>query len=263
VRRGRLYGLSGTLLAVGAPVGLILLRALQAGIPPDPDWALSEIERDPSLYLYLLASTATVFTVFGVALGRMADRLSDLSIRDPLTGLLNARALAERLADECARAMRYDAPLALLLIDVDGLKQLNDSMGHGAGDEALRHVASAVRSGSRVSDSASRWGGDEFAVIAPNTDVAAAGHLAERIRELAAHTPAPGATVTISVGVAVWDSGGGPCHPADLRSSADEALYRAKRAGGNRVRPAAAANGLALPVEPRAGDGGPAGPRQP
>ena len=238
-RRRWLYGVTGACLALGAPSGLLGLRALEAGVVPRPGWLVSEVVREPSLYLYLLISTALVFALFGFALGHQADRLSDLTIRDPLTGLLNARAFAERLREECARAARYSEPMALLLIDVDGLKEVNDRRGHWAGDDALRRVASAIRRGSRVSDSGSRWGGDEFAVIAPNTDAAAAEHLAERIRELAAQAPAPIAAVTISIGIATREAHDAPCFSDRLRRSADEALYQAKRGGRNCVRMAA------------------------
>lgn len=236
------YGLIGALLALGAPGGLLALRALEVGRAPGLAWIVAELSREPSLYLYLVLSTALVFALFGFTLGRQADRLSKLSISDPLTGLLNARALWERLAAECARASRYAEPLSLLLIDLDGLKQMNDSMGHSAGDVALCVVAEAVRRGSRTADIASRWGGDEFAVVAPNTDAASAEHMAERIRALAAQAPAEGpGTVTVSVGVATWAAADGDCSPDGLKRSADEALYQAKRAGRNCVRVLASA----------------------
>jgi diguanylate cyclase (GGDEF)-like protein len=233
-RRWR-YALIGLALATGAPGGLLLLRSLMAGEWPQPAWVAAQVAREPSLYAYLLVSTALVFALFGLALGRTAERLAELSVSDPLTGLLNARVLAQRLAAECARASRYGEPLSLILIDVDGLKQLNDSGGHAAGDAALCAVASAVRDCSRASDIASRWGGDEFSLIAPNTATAAALRMAERIRSLAAHAAASGgAAVTVSVGVAT--SAAGACSAERLRSCADAALYEAKHAGRNCVR---------------------------
>jgi diguanylate cyclase (GGDEF)-like protein len=237
--RSRLYGLTGAGLALGAPAGLLALRAAESRRVPSFAWLYAEIAGDSLLYLYLLASTVLVFALFGHRLGSQADRLAELSIRDPLTGLPNARAFGERLAEECERATRYAAPLSLLLIDVDGLKRFNDDRGHSAGDQALKLVAAAVRGGSRVSDSLSRWGGDEFAVVAPNTDAAAARHLAERIRAALAeastgHKAFP--ILTVSIGVTTWSGGDDGCRPANLRRSADEALYRAKRDGRNCVR---------------------------
>jgi diguanylate cyclase (GGDEF)-like protein len=229
------YGLTGAALGLGAPAGLLVVRALVAGELLRPEWAAAELAREAWLYLYLLASTGLVFALFGFVLGRGAERLAELSISDPLTGLLNARVLAERLEAEYARAERYGEPLSLLFIDVDGLKELNDSLGHASGDGALRAVASAVRRCSRASDIASRWGGDEFSVIAPNTASDAGLHMAERIRLLAAQAAAnAGMAVTVSVGVATWVAGGGSADR--LRSCADDALYDAKRAGRNCVR---------------------------
>ena len=125
--------------------------------------------------------------------------------------------------------------MSLLFIDVDGLKELNDRLGHASGDGALRAVASAVRHCSRASDIGSRWGGDEFSVIAPNTTSDAALRMAERIRALAAQAAARSSmAVTISVGVATWVAGA--CSADRLRSCADDALYEAKRAGRNCVR---------------------------
>jgi diguanylate cyclase (GGDEF)-like protein len=221
------YALTAAGLALGAPGGLLLLRGALAGTLR-PDWAADELARDSWLYLYLFSSTTLVFALFGYTLGLAAERLSRLSTSDPLTGLLNARVFAERLELECARAARYGGPLSLLFIDVDGLKQLNDDQGHAVGDAALRAVASAVRSCSRASDSASRWGGDEFAVIAPGTELASAARMAERIRALSAQA----AATTASVGVAGWSPG---CSAAALRQAADAALYEAKRAGRDRV----------------------------
>jgi diguanylate cyclase (GGDEF)-like protein len=232
------YGLLGLALAPGAPAGLLVLRGLRADLAGSgawADWAVAEIAREPSLYLYLIVSTALVFAMFGFALGRRAEQLSALSESDPLTGLLNARALGARLVAECTRSARYRQPLALILADVDGLKALNDRLGHPAGDAALRAVASALRHCSRASDSASRWGGDEFALVAPNTGLEAATQLGERIRSLAAQAAAlSGTAVTVSAGVAAWV--GGPCAPERLKQSADDALYEAKRAGRDCLR---------------------------
>jgi len=232
------YALIGALLAVGAPGGLLTFRVLTAPRAPGPGALVAELMREPPLYLYLSLSTLVVFALFGYSLGRQADRLALLSNSDPLTGLLNARALSERLASECARAGRYHQPLSLLLVDVDGLKELNDRLGHTAGDAALTAAAQAVRTCSRAADVASRWGGDEFAVVAPNTDARAAARMADRIRMLAAHAPpqAPGAAVTVSVGVATWSPSSGHCGPERLKRAADAALYAAKRAGRNCVR---------------------------
>lgn len=238
MRRRLRYALIGAALALGAPAGLLALRAARARQVPDAGFLAGELAREPYLYLYLLLSTATVLALFGFRLGRQADQLEQLSNLDPLTALLNLRAFLERLTIECARASRYRQPLSLLLIDIDCLKEVNDRLGHQAGDAALRAVATAVRYGSRASDSAARWGGDEFAVIAPNTGAEAAQRMAERIRELAAQGPVgdPNAAVTVSVGAATWPGDAGECVPGALKEQADALLYEAKRSGRNRVR---------------------------
>jgi GGDEF domain-containing protein len=123
---------------------------------------MSEIQGDLDVYTYLSISTALVFTALGTALGWQADVLAERSETDLLTGLYNARGLSRRLNDELARFKRYGAPLALLLLDVDGLKEINERFGHSAGDRALVHVADAVRAELRSSDIGARWGGDEF-----------------------------------------------------------------------------------------------------
>ena len=158
-------------------------------------------------------------------------------MKDSLTGLHNRRALFERLRQELTRSSRYDEPLSLLLIDVDGLKALNDFGGHRAGDAALDLVGSAVRAGSRASDLPARWGGDEFALVAPNTGVAAATALAERIRALVAARRALNGSigVTISIGFSTVEPGPRAPDIDTLVRQADAALYEAKRSGRNRV----------------------------
>jgi diguanylate cyclase (GGDEF)-like protein len=198
---------------------------------------MEELMADLPTYLYVFLSTLVAFSAFGFLLGRQADRFIDLSTTDPLTGLRNRRVLYERLEGEIARAHRYAQPLSLLIIDVDRLKEINDQDGHRAGDAALRRVAAARRRGARSADLGARWGGDEFALLAPNTTAAAASGLAERVRLLVMEGTgaAPSGRVTISVGVATVEPSGPLPTPELLVLHADEALYAAKRAGRNRV----------------------------
>ena len=156
---------------------------------------------------------------------------------DPLTGLYNRRYMECRLAEEVARSHRHNQPLSCLFMDMDHFKQVNDRHGHAAGDAVLRAVAGRITHLLRASDVAVRYGGEEFAVLLPQTGVAAARALAERLRmDLAALEPeAPGGGplhVTVSVGVAELrpDEGGDA-----MLQAADEALYRAKHGGRNRV----------------------------
>jgi diguanylate cyclase (GGDEF)-like protein len=228
-----LYSAAGALLALGAPLGLLLLQAVRAG-RLSKDWLARELAEQTPLHVYVALGTLLAFTLFGYVLGREGDALRALARTEPLTGLLNRRAFAERLEDEVARAARYGTPLSLLLLDLDGLKRLNDQAGHHAGDAALRALASSLREKSRSSDVVARWGGDEFVALAPQTRRAEALELAERIRAtVAASGPAP---VTVSIGVATAENHG-PLTTAALEAAADAAVYEAKRLGGNRVVP--------------------------
>lgn len=188
------------------------------------------VQQDLPTFLYITMSTRAVFSAFGYLLGRQADVLVDLSRSDPLTGLRNFRAFEERLAEEVARAGRYRTPLSLVIGDVDGLKAINDRGGHHAGNLALRAVADSLRSDARQTDLAARIGGDEFALIAPNTDPEEAFALGERIRGLVA---AQGIGITVSVGVATLSVARPDA--STLLQAADGALYEAKRLSRNRV----------------------------
>jgi diguanylate cyclase (GGDEF)-like protein len=210
------YVFIAALLSLGAPAGLIVVRRAES----------SEL----ATFVYVTLSTMVVFSAFGYVLGRQADALVELSRADALTGLSNRRAFDERLAEEVARAARYREPMSLLVADVDGLKGINDRGGHRAGDFALRQVADALRAGARQTDLVARVGGDEFAVVAPRTDEAAAASLAERIRSLVTRGE-PG--LTVSIGIATMSGDQPPI--GFLRQLADTALYAAKRAGRNRV----------------------------
>ncbi|HWB23750.1 MAG TPA: diguanylate cyclase [Gaiellaceae bacterium] len=153
---------------------------------------------------------------------------------DPLTGLLNRRGFEERFTEELARAARHGESLALVMIDCDGLKGINDLDGHEIGDQALQYLAACVRSGKRVSDVAARFGGDEFAVVITDIDAEGATAAAERIREsVAAGFPYSEHRLSASFGIAVYPT---QRRPAELLSAADAALYRAKREGGDCVR---------------------------
>ncbi len=230
------YGAIGALLSIGAPLGLLLLRLGGRGIVSSEHiWA--EIANDIATYLYVTLSSAVVFTLFGSVLGRQADSLAELAITDSLTGLKNARALRDHLRRELNRAARYRQQLSLLLIDVDGLKKINDRLGHAAGDRALRHVGEAIRSQLRESDVGARWGGDEFALLTPSTSASAAAALAQRVRSLLAQSTLGGDIphLTASVGIATFDGAVDTvANPDDLTQAADKALYDAKRAGRDR-----------------------------
>ncbi len=164
---------------------------------------------------------------------REYEHIREQALVDPLTGAFNRRyfdAHATRLAARCRAASES---LAVLMIDVDNLKQVNDAHGHPAGDRVLKHVVGRVTSALRPSDLVARMGGDEFVVVMPETDLDAALQIAERLRGRIGDTPIQGVAVTVSIGVAASR----PDVEEELEATlqrADAALYKAKGAGGNR-----------------------------
>lgn len=162
-----------------------------------------------------------------------AGEFEQLSVTDPLTGLLNRRYMVQRLAEEVKRSNRHGYPMAFVMLDVDHFKSYNDTFGHPAGDEALKIVASVIRETLRDADVAVRFGGEEFAILLPQTTDSEAANIANRVRQNVAATEFPHRTVTISVGVASCSSE--VCAQMDMISAADQALYRAKAEGRNRV----------------------------
>ncbi|HLW65421.1 MAG TPA: PAS domain S-box protein [Gemmataceae bacterium] len=160
-------------------------------------------------------------------------RLQEMAVTDDLTGLRNRIALRQKLAEECQRATRYRLPLALVMMDVDHFKSFNDTFGHPAGDEVLRVVAKSLQDKARATDIVSRYGGEEIAILLPNTDLDGATALAERFRQAIERENWPRRPVTASFGVATWTES--MTGPDQLIAAADQALYRAKERGRNRV----------------------------
>ena len=172
-------------------------------------------------------------------------RLYESSVRDPLTRTFSRAYFADRMMVEIAVANRAESEAALLMIDLDGLKQVNDRHGHLSGDRALSFVAATIARAIRMGDLLARYGGDEFVVLASRTSLAQALVLAERVRRAVAHLcfVAGGERVvmTVSVGVASLREIEVDAPPKEaLLKLADDRLYEAKRAGRNRVRPVTA-----------------------
>ncbi|HSG53344.1 MAG TPA: diguanylate cyclase [Rheinheimera sp.] len=155
---------------------------------------------------------------------------------DSLTGLANRRAFDEALLRECARARRTHHPLCLVLLDIDHFKQVNDKYSHSAGDEILKRVANLISSLCRQDDTVARWGGEEFALLLPNTTMALAQDICERLRlaitQIDCTDLDPELIVTASLGIAAF---GGELQHEKLLSRSDSALYKAKQNGRNRV----------------------------
>ena len=165
------------------------------------------------------------------------EQMERLAFTDGLTQIHNRRHFQIRLTEEFRRAQRYDNPLALILADLDHFKTVNDTAGHVVGDQVLREVASCFQACIRDTDTAARWGGEEFAVVLPQTHLAGALTVAERIRKDVSGLrlgPELSVSVTASLGVSSYPAA--HVHTSDeLVRAADEALYRAKRDGRNRV----------------------------
>jgi diguanylate cyclase (GGDEF)-like protein len=169
-------------------------------------------------------------------IGETNARLMALATRDPLTGQYNQRTLVETLDRTLAHANRYGTPCAILFLDIDHFKALNDTHGHPAGDAALKWFACSIAARVRGVDMVGRWGGEEFMAIFPETDGATALAAAERMRAAIATTPfdaVHGAHITCSIGVASYPDDGESRET--LIAAADLALYRAKRQGRNQV----------------------------
>ena len=168
-------------------------------------------------------------------------KLEQLATTDPLTGIGNRRRMTEQINKELERSRRSRHPLSLLMVDIDHFKNVNDIHGHEAGDRAIIAVAQSLARGMRSIDMTSRFGGEEFVLLMPETDIAVASLAAERLRADVAALRIGGdkgeqIALTISIGVAAsYPDGVAPDSPSSLLSRADKALYQAKREGRDRV----------------------------
>ncbi|MCA9640561.1 MAG: diguanylate cyclase [Polyangiaceae bacterium] len=222
------------------------LRILPYG-PEAPEWApgaepaIRAVMTTGLYFTVIMGTTTWIVARVADKLGEREEQLiaanralNEQSQRDPLTGLFNRRTLYEVLERELSRVERGH-PLALLMLDLDGFKKVNDTRGHLAGDELLQNIAAAVISSVRSVDLVVRYGGDEFVVLLPDTEEKAATAVADRVVDAiaavggAARLDEP---VTASVGVGVAKSAD---TPRELIARADELAYVAKQAGGNRL----------------------------
>jgi len=200
--------------------------------------AWSQMPADTPI-LWRVGNAAAYVLVVAVAMAglqklrRSQAQLAQLVTQDVLTNVLNARAFAERLGQELERNRRYPRPLALIYMDLDNFKVINDTHGHQTGDAVLRLVADAMRTSVRTADVVGRLGGDEFGVLMPETDApladAAAKRLVASLRNVFKGTP----SVTASIGVVSCTAT--DASTDDLLRRADQAMYDAKKAGKDRV----------------------------
>lgn len=165
---------------------------------------------------------------------RLFEENKRLAVTDPLTGLSNRHRLQDVLNGELERASRYSRPLSIIMIDMDKLKAINDTLGHPAGDEALKMVANAIEHCIRKVDMAARFGGDEFVIVLPEADVSVAASVAERINLEVEKLKVEDKQLAISLGVASWNKT--YTTPEIFIDAADRAMYQAKRSEGDQVR---------------------------
>ncbi|HVX79443.1 MAG TPA: GGDEF domain-containing protein [Bradyrhizobium sp.] len=208
------------LLGVGGDVSIVSFNPLQA-----------------MLILFLIfLSMAWNFGFLLMAIERLRNEVADLALLDDLTGVGNRRHLVQRLTEQCASSMRSGQPFALLVIDLDGFKGINDTHGHVAGDACLQHFTLMAQTRLRPGDMLARSGGDEFCVVLPNSTVQDGAMIARRIldvcRQDAAQCVGADIPISVSIGVAQW-SGDVGAFPERLIAAADQALYDAKKGGRN------------------------------
>ena len=181
-----------------------------------------------------ITDTALLVAVFARA--QRARQLADIMTRDSLTGLLQHAHIKERLALEMLRAVRSSQPVSVVMLDIDHFKQVNDTLGHAAGDKAIRHIADIANEHCRDYDLLFRFGGEEFLICLPDTNLITAEQIANRLRQAieqrAINAPEP-LTMTVSIGIASCE---GEMDWQTLLKHADQALYRAKDLGRNCVQ---------------------------
>jgi diguanylate cyclase (GGDEF)-like protein len=177
--------------------------------------------------------------LIGASVGniKLFEKIQRQATTDGLTGLVNHKTFYEILEKELWRTRRYGGQISLIMVDIDNLKKINDAYGHRAGDKVIREISRKIRTCIRQIDTAARYGGDEFAVILPNTSLADAVVAAERMVDAVSDSPITWKkeqiALSISVGVGQYDAENSP---EDITSHSDQALYTAKQAGKNTVR---------------------------
>lgn len=199
------------------------------------DFQPRQFDREKMRLLSVLAS----FAAMAISNAKIHNRTKLMAITDVLTGLHNHRYFKQVFAQEVGRAKRYQKPLSVILMDVDDFKKYNDTYGHPAGDETLRVIGDVVMKTIRSVDYGFRYGGEEFVILLPETKLASALQVAERLRErIEAETTAvlsgpTGRGVTVSAGVAAFPDNG--ARPKELFATVDGLLYKAKAFGKNKV----------------------------
>lgn len=241
-RSGRAWGLVFYSYAVMLPMLLIRAAAALFGTVEfaGPNMSVAPNSTQLAVFVCLVALNLLGSMGFILMIKERADReMRALAMSDSLTKIFNRRALMAQAEKETAAAERNHLPLALVMIDIDHFKHINDQYGHAAGDAVLVEVARLLASQLRKQDTVGRYGGEEFCILLPATDEDGAVALAEKLRMAIAAASLPAGkthiSVTISLGITVWQTEMSPSDCGQLLEKADRALYQAKAGGRNRT----------------------------
>ncbi|MBR1203046.1 MULTISPECIES: GGDEF domain-containing protein [unclassified Bradyrhizobium] len=228
----RLAGIVASVL-----IGIYGLRLVGALLQPG-EFSFVRFNAGQSLVILLMIflSMALNFGFLLMAIDRLRNEVADLALLDDLTGVGNRRHLLQRLTEECARSERNGEAFALLVIDLDGFKGINDTHGHAAGDACLQHFTLMAQTRLRPGDMLARTGGDEFCIVLPSSTLREGAMIARRVLEVcradAEQCTGNDIPIAVSIGVAQWTREIGQ-HPDRLVAAADHALYDAKKGGKN------------------------------
>jgi diguanylate cyclase (GGDEF)-like protein len=218
-------------------IGLYALRVIGNLSGIDFNFTRSSLPQGVVTLALIFLSMSFNFGFLLMAIDRLRNEVADLALLDDLTGVGNRRLLVQRLTEECARSARSGEPFALLVIDLDGFKQVNDTHGHAAGDACLQHFTLMAQTRLRPGDLLARTGGDEFCIVLPSSTLREGIMIARRVLDVC-RQDAEGCTgndipIAASIGVAQWNGEIG-AFPDRLIAAADHALYEAKKEGKNR-----------------------------
>jgi diguanylate cyclase (GGDEF)-like protein len=227
--------LAGVIVAL--IVAIYAVRAIGSLAGFDFSFVRSSVGQGVLTLGLIFLSMAFNFGFLLMAIDRLRNEVADLALLDDLTGVGNRRLLVQRLTEECARSERSGEPFALLVIDLDGFKQVNDTHGHAAGDACLQHFTLMAQTRLRPGDVLARTGGDEFCIVLPSSTLREGAKIARRVLEVC-RQDAEGCSgadipIAVSIGVAQWTADIG-AFPDRLIAAADHALYAAKKDGKNR-----------------------------
>jgi diguanylate cyclase (GGDEF)-like protein len=238
-------------------IALYAARSVGAMLHAGGDYSI--FQSNPVQWVLVLMlvflSMALNFGFLLMAMDRLRNEVADLALLDDLTGVGNRRHLLQRLTEECARSERSGEPFALLVIDLDGFKGINDTHGHAAGDACLQHFTLMAQTRLRPGDMLARTGGDEFCIVLPSSTLREGAMIARRVieacRDDAAGCVGADIPIAVSIGVAQWTRTMG-AFPDRLIAAADHALYAAKNEGKNRHAVYNPAPPLVPAIEPEA-----------